>query len=89
MRSPATEVRTVATGRGIERGTDLLNGVANDVPSPVLWRDDGNVVVGRPDETLAGLGEFCEHGCGGGGTGKHDEHGGVDPPPYKCPVHMS
>lgn len=47
----------------------MLHRVASHVPSPVPWRDDGNVLVGRPDETLAGLREFCEHGCGEEGLG--------------------
>ena len=69
MRSPAIEVRTRARWRGIERRTDLVNGVASDAPSPVPGRDDGNIIVGGPDETLAGLREFCEHGCGEEGLG--------------------
>lgn len=40
-----------------------------EIPRPLSGGDDRNIVVGRPNDALAGLLDFCEHGYAGEGRG--------------------
>ena len=51
--------------------TNSLRGVPSEVPSPILRRDDSDVLIRRADNTFESLLDDCEHGCKEAGLGKY------------------
>ena len=55
----------------MKMATNSLSGVPGEVPSPILRRDDSNVLIRRADNTFESLLDGCEHGCKEEGLGKY------------------